>query len=771
MKCKSRLCASTFVFLVALATGGLAPTEAAAQSSQPEDLSEVLVTATRRDTALQDVPITVDVFTAEELERDHITRPVDFLAQTANVNLITAVRPGESDVSMRGIQGNFGLTQPVAVVVDGVVAANPNALDQELVGVQQIEVVKGPQSALYGRNANAGAIIINTARPTPDFQAKVVIGAGNGEMRKAQALISGPLGSDKLAGRLALSHNERDGYWDNATIGRPADIHEQQIADARFIFEPSDALTFDVRAKASGLKMGSGLWDVQVPPFIPIDNNNYFPPFQMNNAPPAEQTRFDFSLKADYELPFATVTAIGSYDDYDSFYFSDGALHSVFPGGPPTVFVNPTAIFTANPPLLPGYSYSTADGNAYSELNQIDTTFELRLTSPSDQRFRWFVGGYYADSRRLVYTDTRADRGAGIIEQILGEALNPAGTNPIIQVAQYFVEDTENSAAFGQLQYDLGERVTAEVSLRYDEDTKRNTNHIPNVNSPVTGRPLTNPAVNPFGLVRESTFTELQPKYSLRFKPTDDVTLFASVGRGFRSGGFNGAGTGAAVRLQAPTTNFPDAYPEESSDAYELGFKTQWLGNRLTVNGAVFYTDIENAQAFTAFPAPPITIVISLEEVRSQGFELDVSYRLTDHFRVSNSYGYTDTEIKRTALAAALGKQIPGSPDYTNSFGIDHDWTISEQLALRSHVEWQLTGPMWFDVYNTAGTERDQFSLVNARFAFEREGANGTWQVAAWARNLLDELYNVYSAPVPPIANFSYRAAPRMYGVDLVYRF
>jgi iron complex outermembrane receptor protein len=272
-------------------------------------------------------------------------------------------------------------------------------------------------------------------------------------------------------------------------------------------------------------------------------------------------------------------------------------------------------------------------------------------------------------------------------------------------------------------------------------------------------------------LLRKESFNELQPKFSLRYKPIEELTLFASFGRGFRSGGFNGAGLGARVQLQAPDTNFPDAFPEETSDAYELGFKSQWLDGRLGVSGALFYTDIEDAQAFTAFPAPPITIVISLDKVRSQGAELDISFHLTDNLRISNSFGITDTKIKETSLAAALGKKIPGTPDYTNTLSIDYDRQVAYGMTLLSHLDWQQIGPMWFDVYNTNLTQRDAFGLVNARVALEKETGSGTWQLAGWVMNLNDKEYNVYSAPVPPFANFSYRAAPRSYGVDLIYKF
>lgn len=751
-------------------TYGVAP--AVAAGDQPAaKLDEIIVTATKREETLHDVPITVDVFTGGDIERRNIIRPADFLNSTANVNLIQAVRPGEADVSMRGIQGNFGLTQPVAVVVDGVVEANPNALDQELIGVDHIEVVKGPQSALYGRNANAGAIIINTVRPTDQVEGKIVVGAGNGNSVKAQALISGPIWGDKLVGRLALSHTDADGYWKNKTVGRPSDPHKEQIADARVIFEPNDALSIDLRGKVSKLKEGAQLWDVQIPPFIAVDNNNYFPQFQANNAIPARQTRYDFSGKLDYKMPVATLTIIGSHDKYRMKYFADGALHTLFPGGPPTIFVDPAALFDATPPLLPGYSYAINDGNAFGQLNETDSTFEMRLISPSDQKLRWFFGGYYAESRRMSYSDTRVDTGAGIIPEILGDTLNPASSNPLIQIGQYYVEKGEDKAVFGQLSYDPLQKVTLEVSLRYDEETKSNKNLIPAALSPITGLPLTDPVLAPSGLLRKATYTKLQPKYTIRYLPTDDVTLFASYGIGFRSGGFNGAGTGKAVQLQAPNTNFPDAFPSETSDAYELGFKTKWFDDRLRVSGSLFYTDIDNAQAFTAFPNPPITIVISLKKARAQGFELEGSYALTDGLTISDSFGLTDTKIRRTELASALGKKIPGTPDFTNSLSLDYSRPLPAALTLLSHLEWQEKGRTWFDVYNTAGTQRDSFSLVNMRVAIEGELKGNTWQIAAWANNLLDQHYNIYAAPVPPLANFSYRAEPRMFGVDVSYKF
>ena len=479
-------------FRLAQASPGTTASDAsvgADKSDKQHELDEIIVTATRRDVALIDAPVAISAFTEADIERRRITQAADFLAQVSNVNLTNAVRPGEADVSMRGIQGNFGLTQPVAVVVDGVVAADPNVLDQELVGIQQIEVVKGPQSALYGRNANAGAIVITTKKPTQDTEGTLLVGGGNGDAVKAQAMISGGLGIDRLSGRLALSHDGRAGLWDNSTVGRPSDIYQQRIADGRLVYNATDALTIDLRAKVSGLKEGAQLWDVQVPPFIAIDNNNYFPPFQANNSIPARQTRYDYSVKVDYQMPFAMLTGIASYDDYASKYFADGALHTLFPAGPPTIFVNPDALLGRYRRCCPDTAIPSMTATPFQ--CSMSTTRRLSFGYFSIRAETAFVRGRLLCGNRVAPSmETHVDTGAGVVPQPLGPGLIAGSSNPIISVGEDSVNFDTDKAAFGQIQFDLLSSLMAEVSLRYDRDEKQNINAIPPVASPVTGRPL-----------------------------------------------------------------------------------------------------------------------------------------------------------------------------------------------------------------------------------------------------------------------------------------
>jgi iron complex outermembrane receptor protein len=435
------------------------------------------------------------------------------------------------------------------------------------------------------------------------------------------------------------------------------------------------------------------------------------------------------------------------------------------------VFIDPGAVFGAHPPLLPGYSYSRNDGNQYNALNEEDTTFEARLASPSDQRLRWMFGGYYAHSNRFTYDDSRVDNGV-IIGQPLGEALSPTSVNPIIGVGTDEKDINADYAAFGQLQYDIFPELEADASLRWDEEDKFNRNLIPLGNSPVTGLPLTDPVVAPSGAARATSYYALQPKFSLRYKPADFLTVYASYGRGFRSGGYNPLGSNAEIKANNPAFNFPENYPAEKSDAYEIGFKSEWFDRRLIVNGALFYTDINNAQSFTAFPQPTVEVVISLPKAFAEGFELEASYALTPELRVTENFGLTDARIEDSSLPGVVGNRIPVTPEFTNSLSVDYDRGLPwRDLTLISHVDWQLTGPTWYDVYNTSGTARNTFSLVNARVAVEGTINGNTWQIAGWAKNLFNKYYNSYAAAVPPLANFNYRADPRSYGVDITYKF
>jgi iron complex outermembrane receptor protein len=754
-----RVSATALAFAFAVSLSAAAADTGAGTDANAQTLDEVVVSATRREEALKDVPASVDVFSEKRIEQSNITRPADFVLQSANVALASEVVPGQSDVSIRGVQGNFGLQQPVALVIDGVIALNQYALDQELFDITRIEVAKGPQGALYGRNADAGAIIIETKAPTNDFEGKVIAGAGNGGSGKGQAALSGPLIEDRLFARADLSYTNRDGYWYDFAVGHPADFMREEVGRVRLIFKATDDLTFDLRARRSQVNAGGQYFTPQIN-FLgtPSNNNSYFPPIQQNNNQPQVQNRLDTALKVDDNLHFATLTAILSYATYTIEEFADGPIN-------PLAFTDPAAMMAAmagNPPLAPGYGYSTADGNAWGYSDRIDKSAELRLTSPSDQRARWMAGAFYGREWTETSSTSHTDVSGLVIPGLYSVALAANPANP----ATGGREDTDgwdDYAGFAQVQFDVLPNFEVGLDARYDSERHHNQNIFDvSQNQP-----------SPFaGVARQAEFNAFQPKLTLLYKLTDQTSVYASAGRGFRSGGFNQAGSTANIHTQDGYPNFPnvDSFAAETTNAYELGVKSSLLDGRLFATAAVFYTDIHNAQSFTAFPISITTVTLDLGKVRSQGGEIEVAYKLLDGLRISESYGLTNAKIEEAVIPSAIGNRVPLTPDYTNSLALDFDRQVGTGLNLNAYLGWRLTGTTWFDVYNTPGTQRDPFSLVDLRVALQGQRHGDTWQVAAWSKNLLNKFYDEY-ASVVGFGDFSYRAEPRQFGIDLTYKF
>src|SRR5690606_11060517 len=240
-----------FSYLIC-ATAGIAM---AVPATAAEDvLEEIVVTARKRDEAFRDVPMTVNVFTEEAIQAAGIQRPADFIAHVPNMTLVETQNAGNAFVVVRGVSQARNSEPSVAVLIDGVLETNPAEFNKELFDIQQIEVLKGPQGALYGRNAIGGAILIRTRDPADELEGSVRLGLGNGSSKRVQASLSGPVGaSDTLKFRTSLSYADTDGFIDNAFLEQKADHSEELSGRARLLWEPSETFTGDLRFSFSKL--------------------------------------------------------------------------------------------------------------------------------------------------------------------------------------------------------------------------------------------------------------------------------------------------------------------------------------------------------------------------------------------------------------------------------------------------------------------------------------------------------------------------------------
>jgi iron complex outermembrane receptor protein len=299
-------------------------------------LEEIVVVARRRSEDLQDVPIAVTAFTANDIQSAGINRPQDFVSLTPNVSMVDTANAGDTQVTIRGQYSTRDAESTFAYVVDGVLITNPNGFNGELYDIEQIEVLKGPQGALYGRNAVAGAIIVNTKRPTNEFEASVKGTLGDDNLKKAQAMVSGPLIADQLYGRLTAFYGKSDGQFKNKFTGDDDKVNysEETAVRGRVIWEPTDRLNVDMIGSYREVEGGAinfnavfalpGAAEFLGNPDLYGDVNDHNFRYIFNVPGENKQDNTFFSIKSNYEMDFATLTVTAAYDDLKEHLISDG---------------------------------------------------------------------------------------------------------------------------------------------------------------------------------------------------------------------------------------------------------------------------------------------------------------------------------------------------------------------------------------------------------------------------------------------------------------
>jgi len=811
-------------------------------------LEEVVVVARRRSEDLQQVPIAVTAFTSSDIQSAGISRPQDFISLTPNVSIVDAANAGDTQVTIRGQYSTRDAESTFAYVVDGVLITNPNGFNGELFDIEQIEVLKGPQGAIYGRNAVAGAIIVNTKKPTQEFEADVKGTLGDDNLQKAQATVSGPLIDDQLYGRLSMFYGESDGQFENELTGDDDAVNywEEQAVRGRLIWEPTDKWTVDTIGSYREVKGGAinfnavfalpGAADFLGNPDLYGDVNDHNFEYIFNVPGENEQDNTFFSVKSDYELDFATLTVTAAYDDMKEYLLSDGTsaafggyslgaeasqtactesynsfdtslLQSPFfavqDGQPPGTFVPELNGLNG---LLPPYSPTTCDGYQYQQRDQESSSIEARLTSDEESWLRWLAGIYYADIERTAAVGYGADLGLGFRRTIY---IPPSGPNPTDQLF-WDKFDTDVYAAFGQVEMDVGEKGELALALRYDKEERAVDNKVPNVlNAQIFGqfgRAPINPAFD--GSLtdtipdRDTSFNEWQPKISYVYSFTDEFNGYASYGVGFRSGGFNNIGSAATIdnafgSFPTAPQNVRDDYDKETTDTYELGFKSQWLDNSLRVNGATFYTEVDDYQFFNFFAGPfgLLRVVSNIDSTEIYGAEIDFAWAINNYFTFSGGYGAISSEIKQNSNRPYTeGNELPYAPEGSGALSLDFSMPVFGNLEWMTRLDYEYVGKTWFhtvqddttvnfftdlsDVYGVPGfgfgpseysnTERDAYWKLNLRAGISGEH----WSIELWSKNLTDEDYLEEVIPAPEFGgSFIHDSAGRISGVDLTYRF
>jgi iron complex outermembrane receptor protein len=846
-------------------------------------VEEITVTARKRAETLQDVPATVTVFNENRIERSNINRASEIALLTPGVSLVDAAEVGDTQVNIRGMNGARDAENSYALVIDGITLTNPAALNREYANLQQIEVLKGPQGAIYGRNASAGAFIITTREPGDELSGQVQAGAGQDDTYNILGNIGGRL-TDSIRGSVQGEYFTTDGFYKNEYLDKDdiVDNRENWAVQGRLIFELGDATTLDTKLRygevdASSISFNSVFHIPDLAagfnnPFFYEDVNDHDFRFYSNIEHTNDQESTEFSAKLDHELEFATLTAWTLYSDIENELGADGtsAAFGFFAFDP----VCQTTVdrlglnganFPLNPPqfigtnglaagvsiggvdgdsILGAYTPLTCDGTQYQRRNQEDISFEVRLTSNGDGPLQWMGGLYYLNIEREVAVSTGLDnlnapsyRGATVVQR-------PYSTDPSNPTDQLVWDDfdTDVYSVFGQIGYDFTDTFTADLALRFDREEREVSSKVPtpgdgatatyiNPCEPFAAPGATTPinpglcdpaALDANGRIPDDSrnFDEFQPKVSFTWDALESTTVFGSWGVGFRSGGFNNSGSEATVDIfindlllgpdpdgtLCDPENSPlgrqgcidsgrsevgikDTYDEETSSAFELGFKSDLADGAVRLESAIYYTEVDDMQFFEFVVGPfgLLRVVENIDEVELKGIEASITWGATEWLDLYAGGNYTDSEIKKNETRPdTVGNDSPYTPEYTANLGAYFDFQLTSDLTYFANLDVAAIGDTWFHVvqdqsrpigfelitgpapgeYSVA--ERDSYVLTNLRTGIETEN----WTFALWVDNLTDEDYLEEVIPAPEFGgSFIHVGTERRVGGDVTYRF
>jgi iron complex outermembrane recepter protein len=762
----------------------MSPLIAAPVFAQQDGLEEIIVTARMRSESSVDAPAQIKAFTAAEIEAAGIEKPHDFIALTPNMTIVQTQNPGNSFITIRGVSQARNSDMPVAVVVDGVLMTNPAQFNQQLFDIEQIEVLKGPQGALYGRNAIGGAISIVTRPASDEFEARLRVGADSGPGYMAQGSVSGPLGdSDVWKYRASLSFSDTDGYLDNTFLNEKADPYKDLSGRVRFTWEPSDEVSGDFRYAHSKIDTTAlyfvinndfgftGVNGIDVG--VPNDPSDTSVPIRVNNPGEGIKEMDEVSMKFDVTGERGTFTSITAYDDLseiltgDAFDFRPlGQSFNELILGP--FVINPIeAQFPgAFPPnVLLGLN---SDWNQSQFLEVTSISQELRYASSADSRFRWTAGAYFLQTDRFIGTGNMVDTGDGVYRvyrtprTTTGFPYDFSIPNP----QQGYLSDSQDNfawAAFGSLSYDFSDQWDASFSMRWDEDTREQTTETPPgfIPAALAGDLVT-------GQRREETWDALQPKFTLRWRPTDSVTLYGDASRGFRSGGFNQSGVAAAG-----VAGVKDTFDQQIADTIEVGVKTQLNDNRVNLNAAIYSTDLDGAYYFIFLVASSTQNLGSLDRVHYDGIEFELNALLTNNLNFNLGLAFMDSEIEQDAeIPHVVGQQVPLVSDYTANIGATWTKPLRSGMDLVLRGDYRMIGDTYWGPGDPDPTvapilpwnelPRDAYDVLDMRVGLHGDD----WSVTVWSKNALDEKYNEeFSFP------FVFKALPARWGVEYARSF
>lgn len=728
-------------------------------ASASDDTPIIIVTGTKANETLQDTEVSVAVYDEETIEQQALFDLRDALLRTANVSTLGG--DGINNLSIRGIQltgvGFTGSGATANIYIDGAPSSfNGNQGALNLWDVSQVEILRGPQSTVQGRNALAGAVIINTADPEYDWGARARAIVGTENTYQFSGMVTGPIIADQIAFRVAADYREQDFEVTNALTGDNAFFNQALTLRGKLLIEPEFAPGLRLELIASHVDTEFGEFGTVNGP-APVTDPAFagFDPFGDITFNPNARMESNKIWRGIANLEYDvsdnwTLIGIGTIED-----------------------VNRFTIFGAN-------GFSDSRDRVYSG--------EVRAAFDYDRLSGW-IGAYYFDGT------VPNELGFSGAFSLIGVPTNPANSTFLLESTQD--EITENYAIFGDVTFEIDEHWTINVGARYDWENFTNTG--------LTGQITVDPpgcVVAPFlpglgglpcGVLipisneppTTAEFEAFLPRGSVTYNFDEDRSIAFTVARGYRAGGsVFFAGTGGAG------TTVP--FEPEFLTNYELAFRSQWFDRRLTINANIFFTDWSDQQVSvpgTAVTSPFNNIVVNAGTSELYGAEIDITGSPTDSLDLFASVGLLSAEFTNFPFAVDFngdptnpadpqfanlaGKTFPAAPEFNLSFGFNFE----SPSGFFANVAGNFTTEQFSDVTNLEINKSDALFLVNARIGYRTD----QFEIAVFANNLFDEQVLTRQGrftvaptdgfPTPNGNPFFVRNDPQVIGVSVGARF
>lgn len=756
-------------------------------------LEEIVVTAQKRVQGLGDVPVSMQVVSGDSLENQNIFDFKGLVEKLPNVYLGST--PGPSTISIRGVgtgAGNSAAEQSVGMYVDGAYVSRGHQFNAPFTDIERVEVLKGPQGVLQGKNSVAGAIVITTRRPTEEFEA-IVRGSYEFENEgyNVEGIVSGGI-TDNLFGRIVVQENLVGGFLDTNTrlandgetvLKGKDDQNEDEVSVLRLslVWEPSDTLSLFGKVEAgertqSGVRFGGNSFQPEAreailddftsrdPNYDTIDNGVISNGFALAYNPDTnvfEATNADldttvdsasFTGQLDWELGGGTLTAISVYSEFELEQYLANTMS-------PTDFI-----------------FSSADkGDGGEEFDQF--TQEIRYVSPGGETIDYIVGGFYMDR------NIERDESDSITNLSNGGLEFPTFAD--LAQTRYFKENTESYSVFGQVTWNITDALRINAGVRYTDETKE-VDHDYQGEFLVAIPPLNQLILDAFGTeffttedlpVTEVSDTSTDPSASVQWDVSDGVMLYASYTEATKAGGFNSS------------ANQPDqtSFDPETATGYELGLKGSFFDGRLAANVSIYSTAYDDLQVSALDTATNSFFFKNAAEATSEGIEGDLRYAVSDSFEIGGALAYLDATYDDFPGAScsvgsaiesdcvdgtrnAKGDKLRFAPEWTGNLYADYGFDLNNGMAVSLRGDMVYSDDYFWGGQNDDYQAQDSFSKLDISASLT--SADGNWKVSLIGKNMTDETTVSFGGATPLYdgAYWSNVDAPRLIYVSAEYR-